>query len=160
MKPIVYVESSVISYLAARPSRDVVVAGRQAVTWDWWEKERARFNLRISAVVEDELSRGDHSAAQKRLTIIEEIPILAATEKARRLSERLIEEKVVPVGSEDDVLHIAIASTQGADYLLTWNFKHINNAETKKAIVKVVESLGYVLRVSHALLPRRTWRRL
>jgi len=144
MKPIVYVESSVISYLAARPSRDVVVAGRQAVTWDWWENDRARFNLRISALVEDEISRGDPSAAQRRLAVIEEIPILAATENAQQLSERLIEQKVVPVGSEDDALHIAIASTQSADYLLTWNFKHINNAETKKAIAKIVESLGYV----------------
>lgn len=144
MKPVVYIESSVVSYLVARLSRDVVVAGRQALTQDWWENERTRFDLRVSALVEDEVSRGDPSAAERRLAIIEEIPILAATEDARHLSERLIAEKVIPVGSEDDALHIAIASTQGADYLLTWNFKHINNAETKNLITKIVESLGYV----------------
>jgi len=144
MKPVVYVESSVISYLVARPSRDVVAAGRQAVTVDWWENESARFELRVSVLVEDEVSRGDPSAAERRLGVIAEIPILAATEHARDLAARLIDENVVPAGSEDDALHIAIASTQGTDYLLTWNFKHINNAETKKAVARVVESFGYV----------------
>ena len=72
------------------------------------------------------------------------IPILAATEEAQHLSERLIAEKVIPTGSEDEALHIAVAATQSADYLLTWNFRHINNAETKKSITKIVESLGYM----------------
>lgn len=74
MKPVVYIESSVISYLVARTSRNVVVAGRQALTQDWWENERTRFDLRISALVEDEVSRGDSSAAEKRLAIIEDDP--------------------------------------------------------------------------------------
>jgi hypothetical protein len=144
MKPVVYVESSVISYLTARPNRDVVAAGRQTVTSEWWDNESARFELRVSALVEDEISRGDHVAARSRLAVIENIPMVAVTEEARQLSSRLIQQQVVPKGSEDDALHIAIASTQGADYLLTWNFKHINNAETKKGITEVVESCGYV----------------
>ncbi|MBK1731236.1 type II toxin-antitoxin system VapC family toxin [Thiococcus pfennigii] len=144
MKAIVYIESSIISYLASRPSRDVIVAGRQAVTLEWWETEKERFDLRVSALVEDEISRGDPSAAQRRLALIDGIPSLAATNNSLLLAERLIAEKAIPVGSEDDALHIAIAATQGVDYLLTWNFKHINNAETKKSIARVVESLGYV----------------
>jgi hypothetical protein len=144
MKPVVYIESSVISYLIARPSRDVVVAGRQAVTLEWWENEKERFDLRVSALVEDEISRGDPSAAQRRLALIEAIPNLAVTENALHLAERLVAEWAIPLGSEDDALHIAIAATQGADYLLTWTFKHINNAETKNAISRVVDLLGYV----------------
>jgi hypothetical protein len=144
MKPVVYIESSVISYLVSRPSRDVIVAGRQALTLEWWENEKQRFDLRVSALVEDEIGRGDPSAAERRLALIERIPSLAATDNALFLSERLIAEKAIPAGSEDDALHIAIAATQGADYLLTWNFKHINNAETKKLITRIVESLGYV----------------
>jgi hypothetical protein len=144
MKPVVYIESLVISYLVSRPSRDVIVAGRQALTLDWWENEKQRFDLRVSALVEDEIGRGDPSAAERRLALIEQIPSLAATDNALFLTEKLIAENAVPAGSEDDALHIAIAATQGVDYLLTWNFKHINNAETKKLITRIVESLGYV----------------
>jgi hypothetical protein len=144
MKPVVYIESSVISYLVSRPSRDVIVAGRQALTLEWWENEKQRFDLRVSALVEDEIGRGDSTAAERRLALIERIPSLAATDNALLLSERLIAEKAIPAGSEDDALHIAIAATQGVDYLLTWNFKHINNAETKRLITRIVESHGYV----------------
>jgi len=144
MKPVVYIESSVISYLVSRPSRDVIVAGRQALTLEWWENEKDRFDLRVSALVEDEIARGDPAAAEQRLALIEEIPGLATTDDALFLAENLIVEKAIPIGSEDDALHIAIAATQGVDYLLTWNFKHINNAETKRLITRVVESLGYV----------------
>ena len=76
--------------------------------------------------------------------MVANIPSLSVSESAAFLAESLINQRVIPVGSEDDALHIAIAATQGADYLLTWNFKHINNAETKKAIIQVVESFGYV----------------
>lgn len=144
MKPVVYIESSVISYLVSRPSRDVIVAGRQALTLEWWENEKERFALRVSALVEDEIGRGDPLAAERRLALIEGIPSLSATENALYLAESLIAKKAIPVGSEDDALHIAIAATQGVDYLLTWNFKHINNAETKKTITRIVEALGYI----------------
>lgn len=144
MKPVVYLESSVVSYLASHPSRDVVIAGRQAISWDWWENQRARFELRVSALVEEEVARGDVSAAKRRLSIIVGIPSLAVSDDAVALAERLIAEAAIPLGSEADALHIAIAATQGADYLFTWNFKHINNAETKQSIVRVVESVGYL----------------
>lgn len=133
-----------ISYLASRPSRDVIIAGRQAITQDWWDTQRGRFELRISALVEEEISRGDYSAAERRLALIAGIPSLAISDSAVSLAERLIDSGAIPCGSEDDALHIAIASTQSADYLLTWNFKHINNAETKQRIVRAVESAGYV----------------
>ena len=144
MKPVVYIESSVISYLVSRPSRDVIVAGRQAVTIEWWEKEKRRFELRVSALVEEEIGRGDPSSAERRRELLEAVPSLAVSDNALFLAESLIAQKAIPVGSEDDALHIAIAAAQGVDYLLTWNFKHINNAETKKAITRVVESLGNV----------------
>ena len=133
-----------ISYLASRPSRDVVIAGRQAISQDWWENQSQRFELRISALVEEEASRGDSSAAARRVAIIRNIPSLAISDLAVALAETLIERRVIPKGSEDDALHIAVAATQGADFLLTWNFKHINNAETKQLIADVVDSCGYI----------------
>lgn len=144
MKPSVYIESSVISYLAAHPSRDVVVSGRQAITHDWWANHRQRFELRISALVEEEIGRGDEEAAARRRTFLSGIPSLAISDTAIELSELLPSAGAVPEGSENDALHIGIAAAQGADFLLTWNFRHINNAETKVAIARLIESRGLV----------------
>ena len=142
MNPIVYIESSVISYLVSRPSRDIVIAGRQAISHDWWENHRQRFELRISVLVEEEIGRGDSLAAQRRLALIDDIPSLAISDEATELAELLLAQGTVPESSEEDALHIAIAAAQGADYFLTWNFRHINNAEMRAAIAKVAESCG------------------
>lgn len=144
MKPIVYIESSVISYLVSRPSRDVVIAGRQAISQDWWDNHRYRFDLRVSALVEEEIGRGDSWAAERRLKIIEGIPLLSISDEAVNLANALITKSVVPENSKEDALHISVAAAQGVDFLLTWNFKHINNAEKKSAIFLLVESFGFV----------------
>lgn len=144
MNPVVYLESSIISYLASQPSRDVVIAGRQAISHDWWENHRERFELRVSVLVEEEISRGDSFAAKRRLELIEGIPSLAISDEATKIAELLLTKGVASAGSEEDALHIGIAAAQGVDYLLTWNFKHINNAEMKSAIAGVVESCGLI----------------
>ena len=144
MNPIVYIESSIISYLVSRPNRDVVVAGRQAISHDWWENHRQRFELRVSVLVEEEIGQGDPLAAKRRKALVENIPTLAISDEAADLAELLLTQSAVPESSQEDALHIAIAAAQGADYLLTWNFKHINNAEMKSAIAKVVESCGFM----------------
>lgn len=144
MKPSVYIESSIVSYLASRASRDVVVAARQAITHDWWSTHKHRFNLRISALVEEEIGRGDAVAATRRTDWVTNIPSLGISEQAVELARKLVADGAIPVGSEEDALHIAIAAAQGSDYLLTWNFRHINNAETKSAIAEVIESCGFV----------------
>jgi len=144
MNPIVYIETSVISYLISRPSRDVVIAARQAISHHWWKNHRQRFELRVSALVEEEISRGDSLAAQRRLALVEGIPSLAISDEASELAELLLTQGAVPKGREEDALHIAISAAQGADYFLTWNFAHINNAEMKSKITRVIESLGFI----------------
>jgi hypothetical protein len=96
VKPTVYIESSVISYLASRPSRDVVIAGRQAISHDWWANHRQRFELRISALVEEEISRSDMLAAERRIAWIEEIPSLVISDEATELAELLLAQGAVP----------------------------------------------------------------
>jgi len=156
MKSTVYIESSVISYqlfviqarpfsyLSSRPSRDVVIAGRQAISHDWWKNLRHRFELRISILVEEEISQGDPVAAKLRIDRIIDIPSLSISDEATKIAGLLLSKNAIPKGSEEDALHIGIAAAQGADYLLTWNFKHINNAETKTSITQLVESCGYI----------------
>jgi hypothetical protein len=140
----VYIESSVISYLVARTSRDVVVTARQAITEIWWFERRDQFELYISALVVQEIGRGDTEAAERRLNVVENIPLLATSLDAQNLAEELLAQSAVPANSEEDALHIGIAAAAGIDFLLTWNFKHINNAHTKAAITAVVEAHGFV----------------
>lgn len=140
----VYVESSVISYLASRPSRDLVTAARQTITLEWWEERRQQYEVYISTLVEEEISRGDSSAAKRRLAYVAEIPALEVTDQANTLAKDLLKQGVVPKNSAEDALHIGIAAATGMEYLLTWNFKHINNAETKTMIAKVIEAHGFV----------------
>lgn len=140
----VYIESSVISYLTSRPSRDLVTAARQAITIEWWDDRKSGYEVYISALVEEEISRGDPYASRLRLSIVEGIPALNISEEAKNLAKDLVKFEAIPTNSEEDALHIGIAAANGMDFLLTWNFKHINNAETKEAITKVVEGHGLV----------------
>ena len=115
----VYIESSVISYLAARPSRDLVIAGHQAVTAEWWDNHRLRYDVYVSPLVVEEISAGDVSAAEERLRAIADIPSVSIAMEAESLASALLASNAVPANSARDALHIAIAATQGMDYLVT-----------------------------------------
>jgi hypothetical protein len=144
MSETVYIESSVISYFTARPSRDVVVSARQAITENWWRNQKSKYEVFISGLVIQEISEGDGEAAQKRLEVIEGTPLLAMPEEALELAKDLLIQGAVPLNSEEDAFHIAIAAVSGINFLLTWNFKHINNAHTKALISSVIETHGFI----------------
>jgi hypothetical protein len=140
----VYVESSVISYITAKPSRDLIVLARQALTIEWWESKRNKYDICISELVLQEIASGDPVAAQKRLDTVSNIQNLEITLAAKELASVLISEGAVPQNSLEDALHISTVAVQGVEYLLTWNFKHINNASTRTKITQVIENFGYV----------------
>lgn len=143
MKPAVYLETSVVSYYTARPSRDIVTAARQALTREWWEESKARFDVHISILVIEEAKAGDPEAAQKRQLAIAGMPIVEVNEAAEKLAKHLLDHALIAEGSSEDALHIALATVHGMDYLLTWNFRHINNAEMKAEIGRAIELFGY-----------------
>ena len=147
MKKTVYIESSVVSYLTARPSRDLIIAGHQASTAEWWQEHLQGYEAFISPLVTEEISAGDPVAAAERLRAIENLPSLSISLEAEAIAEALLSSKAVPGNSARDALHIAIAATQGIDYLLTWNFKHINNASTRTLVANVVSNFGLVCAV-------------
>ena len=137
----VYVETTVISYLTARPAKKPIPRLRQLVTADWWER-RQRWELFVSPVVMLEIRRGDSEAALKRLEKADGLPVLPESEEARRLADHLIVTGSVPESKYDDALHIAIASVHGMDYLVTWNQKHIFKPERIEALYKTVRETG------------------
>jgi len=139
----VYIETSIVSYLTARPSNNLLAAAWQGVTVDWWDARRNQFDLFISATVIEEASQGDSRAAARRLEALAGIPLLPITGAVATLSKLLINEGGVPRKALEDALHIAVSSIHGIDYLLTWNCRHIDNAETKPLIRKICATHGY-----------------
>jgi len=143
-KAAIYIETSLISYLVARPSRDIIVAAHQQLTSDWWDNQSRNYDLFISQVVLDEARAGDNQEAAKRLAAIQDLPLLEVNGDVIRLAENLVQSNAVPKKAAQDALHIAIACVNGADYLLTWNCKHIANAKMRNKIDKVCRDAGYV----------------
>jgi hypothetical protein len=143
MKPKVYIETSIPSYLTARPRNDLRAMANQTTTIEWWENRRTEFDIYISEFVVAESSQGDLEAAEQRLAAIKEIPELDVTEEVRQLGGALIAEGPIPEGAEIDAYHIAIAAVNGMDYLLTWNCKHIANAVIRPQVEAVCRSHGF-----------------
>lgn len=143
MKRRVYVETTIASYLTARPSRDLVAAAHQKLTIDWWATHRERFDLCVSDLVLSEAARGDEAVAAKRLAELQGIRVLAVDENARDLARKFMERKLMPVKAVDDAFHVAIATTQGMDFLPTWNCRHIANAEVIERLDAVCREHGF-----------------
>lgn len=139
----VYLETSFISYLVARPSRDVIVAGHQQTTLDWWALRRDQFNCSVSQVVVDEASAGDPAEVQKRLAIIAGLSKLEITEDAASLTQAILAAGILPPHAFPDAAHVAVAAVHGLDYLLTWNCKHLANAQIARRIAVLFKKLGY-----------------
>jgi hypothetical protein len=139
----VYLETSIFGYLTGRPSRDLLVAARQQITERWWHDHRQRFELFISPVVKNEVGKGDPDAAQRRLSAMIGIPQLAVNAAVERLADQFIRDGVVPELAAEDAVHIALTAVHRIDYLLTWNCRHIDNAEKKPAIRAICAIVGY-----------------
>jgi hypothetical protein len=139
----VYIETSIVSYLTSRPSRDIRVAAWQEITSQWWDQERLKYELFTSELVIAEAGGGDIDAAQKRLDRLKDIPVLAIDDATKQFAAQLIQDGGVPSEAQADALHIAIASVHGLDYLLTWNCRHIDNAAAKPLIRSICAIAGY-----------------
>ena len=143
MKPAVYIESSIIGYLASKPSRDLITAAKQQYTAEWWETKRSNYQLFVSDTVIAEISLGDSVLSAERLNKIQGISVLFSDARAETLAMRLLKANYLPRQAVTDAIHIATAVVQEMDYLLTWNCKHIANAITRPKIEKFLTSAGY-----------------
>jgi predicted nucleic acid-binding protein len=147
MKSKVYLETTIISYLTAWRSPQLVMAAHQESTRSWWDDERHSFDIYISEAVVQEASLGDPSAAQKRMEVLRDLAELQITDEARLLAKELVEKTPLPKTARVDALHIATATVHGMDYLLTWNCRHIANAVMRKSLAAICEAAGYEIPV-------------
>jgi predicted nucleic acid-binding protein len=139
----VYIETTVISYLTAHTSRDLVIAGHQQVIQDWWQTSRESFELVTSQLVIQEAGAGDPQAAQQRLDVLKTMVLIEVTEEALVLAQHVIQAGAVPERAPEDALHIAVAVVNGIEYLLTWNYRHLANATMRFKIEESCRSAGY-----------------
>lgn len=137
-----YLESTIPSYLAARPSRDLIVAAHQQITHEWWQQVRPKFDIYISEAVLAEIRVGDPEAASRRLALVEAFPILALTEAVEHLAEEYQDKLGLPQKARLDVIHLACAVIYELDYVLTWNCTHIANGLVIQRLQAVNTMLG------------------
>ena len=139
----VYIEITIPSYLTARPSRDIVQAARQQLTREWWDVERRNYDLCISQIVLDEAAAGDAEAAQRRMAVIDTLPLLDLTFEVDGLAETIMQSDLLPASASRDAVHIAVTAVHQVHFLLTWNCRHIANATIFRDLQHIIMSAGY-----------------
>lgn len=143
MKPRVYVETSVISYLTARPSRDVIVLAHQEITRQWWESGRGEVHVVISDFVEQEAAAGNPIAAKERMSVVTLLERIDIDHRVDVLAKELLAKGALPALATYDALHLAVCAVNQIDILVTWNCKHIANVRMYALMERVCTSLGY-----------------
>jgi predicted nucleic acid-binding protein len=139
----IYIETSIVSYLAGGASRDLLIAACQQATKEWWQDQRDRYDLFTSQLVVAEAAAGDPESAKRRLAYLEGIPELRVTTEVGDLARALVTQGALPSKAEADALHIAVAAVHRMDLLLTWNCRHIDNPATKPMVRSVCLAAGY-----------------
>lgn len=139
----VYVETSVVSYLTARPSGNIIIAAHQQVTREWWDTRRHNFALYTSQLVLQEAAGGNEEMAAARLDVLTDLSALGLTDEASSPAKALITAGAPPAAAPEDALHIAISVVNGLEYLLTWNCRHIANAAMRRTIERVCRAEGF-----------------
>jgi hypothetical protein len=142
-RPTLYIETSIVSYLAADPSRHPVTLRNQELTHAWWNTRRHDYALFTSADVIDEAARGDPVSAKKRLALLAPLPLLTSTPMSRMLEDHLLRRIPLPEHAKPDASHIAIATIQEMVYLLTWDTRHIANPRLRHRVERICTSWGY-----------------
>jgi PIN domain len=140
--PLIYLETSVVSYLSSRPSRDGVSASRQALTHEWWEAVD-KTTVYVSDLVIKEVSCGDPAAAVRRMGLIKSLPLVPQHDDTDDLAARLMRSGVVPRTEPEDATHIALATLHGFKYLFTWNFSHFVSPEAKFKVFSALRDWGH-----------------
>ena len=145
MSETIYIETSILGYLTARSTNNLILAANMKVTQDWWDSRRSSFVLYTSEVVWDEAAQGDPEIADQRLSLLQPLMLLDITESAKALGKYFLQQSNLPSKASNDALHMAVATVYGLDYLLTWNCKHMANAQIQRKLSQISSDFGYYL---------------
>jgi hypothetical protein len=143
----IYIESTIPSYVVARPARDLLQAARQQLTRDWWDLKRAVHELFTSHVVLDEIGSSEAAMASQRIELMAKITLLDLTDEANALTKQILGSGLLPATADRDAAHIALATVHEMDILLSWNCRHIANAAIQARLRKLADTSGFTLPV-------------
>jgi len=121
MKPVVYVETSVVSYYTARPSRDIIVLAHQEITRQWWPRAKEQFELVVSDVVADQIMQNPEDLRDEQLRAIEGLRRLPVLPKCEEVAKVYLARLPGAKRTREDALHLAIACVHAVDYFVSWN---------------------------------------
>lgn len=141
----IYIESTIPSYVVARPARDLLQAARQQLTRDWWDFQREKHELYSSQIVLDEIAAGEQGMAQRRLKLMAGVSVLDLIPAAESLAGNILQSGLLPANADGDAAHIALATVHSMDILLTWNCRHIANAAIEIRLRRLAQAQGYEL---------------
>jgi len=145
MSETIYIDTSILGYLTARATNNLILAANMKVTQDWWDSRSSSFALYSSEIVWEEAAKGDRAIADQRLSLLQPLMILDMTESAITLAEYFLQQSNLPLKASNDALHMAIATVYGLNYLLTWNCKHMANAQLQIKLSQISSEMGYNL---------------
>ena len=145
MTETVYIETSILGYLTASSTDNLILAANMKVTQDWWNICRSSFILYASEIVEDEAARGDPEIASQRLNLLQSLMLLDLPEAALELAQEFLQQSNLPLQASSDALHMALATVYGLNYMLTWSCKHMANAQIQRQLSQISSELGYQL---------------
>ena len=141
----VYIGTTIVSYLVANPSRDLVTAAEQQATRDWWRQRRLLFQCLVSYETLREAARGDANQAQLRLAALSGMPRVPISADVDGLATQFLGTGTLPATARSDAIHLAAAASAGVDYLLTWNCRHLANAQILRRLSREAEARGWQL---------------
>ncbi len=140
MIPSVYIETTIPSFYYETRVDPASIAMRDW-THEWWYSARGGFDCFVSAAVVDELENGHHPRKQEKLQLVEALPWMEVNSEVEEIVAVYLANYLMPNDSLGDALHLAIASFHKADYILTWNCKHLANASKRQHIRRINERL-------------------
>lgn len=122
----IYLETSFVSACVERRESPADIYRREASLL-WWHEQRRRHDIFVSAEVLRELGDSRYPLRAQALELVRDVPILAIREEAIGLASLLVREKAMPPPALGDALHVAIATIESIDYMLSWNVRHLAN---------------------------------
>lgn len=146
MKRTVYIETTIPSFHYEVRSEPAMIARRES-TQRWWVNEGPNYDLVTSAFVLGELQEGDYPGKQDALTLISDVPLLEIAPEIEEIVAVYAARRLMPCRDLGDAYHLAVASFYGVDFLLTWNCRHLANANKVGHLRAVNAELGLLVPV-------------
>ena len=141
----VYIETTIVSFLVANPSRDAILAAHQQLTRQWWQNQRPAYQCLVSDETLTEAARGDAEQARLRLAALQSLPTLPITPEVEHLADAILQSGSLPATARSDAIHVAAATLAGVDFLLTWNCRHLANPHLQKQLRALMTAHGLTL---------------